>query len=382
MKKTTLWMAALAFTLTGCKDHQPQFEITGSITNATDSTLYLEHLALDGLVTIDSVRLNEKGTFVFRDNRPFNPEFYRLRIADRIINLSIDSTETVTIQADYPSMSTDYTVEGSQNCIDIKEISLLLRKLQLDVNKVTQDRSLTIEERNQQAQNLIDQYKNKVKADFILAAPASATAYFALFQTIGTTLLFNPVDNWEDVRYVAAVGTAWDAHYPGTTRTENLHNIAMQGMKNSRPKPAVQLNVDSTQVEEIGIIDIALKDIQGKTRRLSDLKGRVVLLDFTAYATPKSQERIIQMRRIYNKYSGRGLEIYQVSFDPDEHYWKTACEHLPWICVYDPEGIRSENVLLYQINTLPSYFLIDRHTELKARAENIPNLEKAIEELL
>lgn len=375
-------MAALTIALTGCKGHRQQFEITGSIKNAADSMLYLEHLSLDGLVAMDSARLNESGRFAFAGNRPFNPEFYRLRIADRIINLSVDSTETITVTADYPRMSTDYQVEGSQSCNDIKQISMLQQELQQNVGRVVQDRSLTIEERNRQAQALIGQYKQKVKADFILTNPATAAAYFALFQTIETTLIFNPVDNWEDVRYVAAVGTAWDEHYPGTARTENLHNIAMQGMKNSRPKPRVELNVDSTKVEEVGIIDIALKDIKGKTRRLAELKGKVVLLDFTAYATPNSQERIMQMRRIYDKYAGRGLEIYQVSFDPDEHYWKTACEHLPWICVYDPDGIRSENVMLYQINALPSYFLIDRHAELQARIENIPNLEKAIEELL
>lgn len=382
MKEIALWIAALAITCVNCNNKRSQFHITGSIIQACDSMLYLEHLSIEGLIPMDSIRLKENGQFSFHGNRPFNPEFYRLRVADRIINLSIDSTETVTVTADYPHMNTDYEVTGSPNCEAIKQVGLLLQKLQKDVNHTVQDRTLTLEDRNQKAQQLIEQYKHTIKADFILKDPAAAVAYFALFQTIGSTLIFNPVDNWEDVRYVAAVGTAWDEHYPGTPRTENLHNIAMQGMKNSRPRQATDLQIDSSKIEEVGIIDIALKDIKGTTRRLSDLKGKVVLLDFTAYSTPKSKERILQMRSLYEKYAKRGLEIYQVSFDPDEHYWKTACENLPWICVYDPDGIHSDNVVLYQLHGLPSYFIIDRRSELKARAEYISDLEKTIEELL
>lgn len=383
MKKINLLGAAmLVLSLAGCSEKLPQFHITGNIGQAADSTLYFEHLSLDGLIVVDSAQLDAKGHFSFCDNRPFNPEFYRLRITDRIINLSVDSTETITVTADFPTMNTDYQVEGSPSCNEIKQISLLLQKLQQNVNRVAQDRRLTVEERSQQAQDLISQYKYKVKTDFILKDPAAAAAYFAVFQSLGSTLIFNPVSNWDDVRYIAAVGTAWDEHYPGTARTENLHNVAMQGMKNSRPKQSIELKVDSSQVEEVGIIDIALKDIKGNTRRLSDLKGKVVLLDFTVYSGSNSQERILQMRHLYNKYVEQGLEIYQVSFDPDEHYWKTACENLPWVCVYDPDGSHSNNVTLYQLRTLPCYFLINRKAELTARSESIPNLGKAIEELL
>ena len=78
-----------------------QFHVAGSIANAKDSTLYFEHNGLDGFSTIDSVKLDEKGNFSFSGDKMNNPEFYRLRIAGQIINIAIDSTETVDVKATY-----------------------------------------------------------------------------------------------------------------------------------------------------------------------------------------------------------------------------------------------------------------------------------------
>ena len=178
------------------------------------------------------------------------------------------------------------------------------------------------------------------------------------------------------------MATAWDANYPGTNRTENLHNIAIQGMKNTkRPTPVSLADIDPEKISASGIIDIELPDIHGKNRKLSDIRNKVVLLDFTAYSLPSSQERIMQMRGLYDRYAAQGFEIYQVSIDPDEHYWKTACEHLPWTCVYESRGEASGYLGSYLVRRLPTFFLIDRHGDLVARDEQIEDLEKAIGKL-
>lgn len=110
MKITKLYSAAVimvaALALTSCNNKK--FHINGNITEAKDSMLYLENISLNGPVKIDSVKLGEDGTFDFQENAmdSITPEFYRLRIANQTINLSIDSTETVTVKAAYPQMST------------------------------------------------------------------------------------------------------------------------------------------------------------------------------------------------------------------------------------------------------------------------------------
>lgn len=379
MKKMICAMAALTMLATACKDKGEQFEINGRIAEADGKTLYFEAVTLNGIEALDSTRLDEDGQFCFQGTRPFNPEFYRLRIDRQIVNLSVDSTETIHVEAELPDMGTDYEVEGSGNCQTLKEINNKLIALQQSIKDITNDKALTLGEQERLVHEKINLYKNEMKMHYIMENPASAPAYFALFQTVNGSLIFNPISNPDDIKFVGAVATAWDANYPGTSRTENLHNIAIQGMKNTkRPTPVSLEDIDPGKISAAGIIDIELPDIHGKNRKLSDIRNKVVLLDFTAYSLPSSQERIMQMRGLYDKYSPLGFDIYQVSIDPDEHYWKTACEHLPWTCVYESRGEASGYLGSYLVRRLPTYFLINRHGDLVARDEQIDDLEKTI----
>ena len=379
MKKMICAMAALTMLATACKDKGEQFEINGRIAEAAGKTLYFEAVTLNGIEALDSTRLDEDGQFCFQGTRPFNPEFYRLRIDRQIVNLSVDSTETIHVEAELPDMGTDYEVEGSGNCQTLKEINNKLIALQQSIKDITNDKALTLGEQERLVHEKINLYKNEMKMHYIMENPASAPAYFALFQTVNGSLIFNPISNPDDIKFVGAVATAWDANYPGTSRTENLHNIAIQGMKNTkRPTPVSLEDIDPGKISAAGIIDIELPDIHGKNRKLSDIRNKVVLLDFTAYSLPSSQERIMQMRGLYDKYSSLGFDIYQVSIDPDEHYWKTACEHLPWTCVYESRGEASGYLGSYLVRRLPTYFLINRHGDLVARDEQIDDLEKTI----
>ncbi|MBP7358821.1 MAG: DUF4369 domain-containing protein, partial [Prevotella sp.] len=123
MKKTILklfYVCVIVVTTIGVSScGRQKFHIEGNITDAKDSTLYFENEGLNGPVVLDSVKLAEDGSFSFSGNKTDAPEFYRLRIAGQCINLSIDSTETVTVKASYPTMPTKYTVSGSYNCSKI-----------------------------------------------------------------------------------------------------------------------------------------------------------------------------------------------------------------------------------------------------------------------
>ena len=155
----------------------------------------------------------------------------------------------------------------------------------------------------------------------------------------------------------------------------------MRGHKNTR-KHTIKLNLDDEKVKETGIIDMGFPDISGVERRLSQLQGNVVLLDFMAYGMKGSQERIMALREVYAKYHSRGLEIYQVSLDGDEHYWKTMCRQLPWVCVWDHEGLDNDIVSIYNLQQLPTWFLIDRGNNLVGRQEMMGDLETEIQKLL
>ena len=231
---------------------------------------------------------------------------------------------------------------------------------------------------------MITAYKEEVKRNYIYKEPYKAYAYFALFQAIGNYLIFNPRANKEDIKAFAAVATSWDTYYPHAERGQNLHNIAIEGMKNQRIVEAqnADIQIEASKVQEAGVLDIALLDNKGNMRHLTDLKGQVVLLDFHVFALKDSPARIIQLRELYNKYHAQGLEIYQVSLDSDEHFWKQQTAALPWISVRDEYGINSRTITLYNIQAVPDYFIIDRGYNLVKRASQMKDLEAEIKKLL
>ena len=380
MKKYVL-IAMAALAMASCSEKK--FHVEGTISNAKDSLLLLENVGIEEITVVDSIRLDEDGSFNFSGDAQESPEFYRLRIAGQIINVSIDSTETVTVKAKYPQMATEYEISGSDNCLKIKELALKQIALRQRAIAISENEDLTVKETNDSIMGLISQYKEDIKKNYIYAEPGKAYAYFALFQTLGDMLLFNPRADREDIKAFAAVATSWDSFYPNSARGANLHNIAIEGMNNIRINDAARAQtIDASKVSSAGIIDIALRDNNGKQRKLSDLKGKVVLLDFHVFATEDSPARILQLRELYNKYHAQGFEVYQVSVDPDEHFWKQQTAALPWINVRDANGLQSQTLAIYNVQAIPDYFLIDRGNNIVGRAQNIKDLEQTLKNLL
>ena len=379
MKKYVV-LALAVMGMAACSEKK--FHVEGSITNAKDSVLYLENISLMGPEVIDSVRLDGDGRFSLAGAAQQAPEFYRLRIYDQIISLSIDSTETVTVNAAYPQMATQYEVSGSDNCSKIKELALRQMQLQQRALAVSRSEALTFQQANDSILAMVKQYKEDVKREYIFPDPAKPYAYFALFQALGNTLIFNPRADRDDIKVFAAVATSWDTYYPDAERGKNLHNIAIEGMKNIRTIEAEQAKtIDPSKVQSSGVIDIALTDNKGRVRRLTDLKGQVVLLDFHVFGQKESPARILALRELYNKYHDRGFEIYQVSLDGDEHFWKQQTEALPWISVRTDET-NNGFLTVYNIQTLPEFFLIDRGNNLVSRSQQIKDVDTAIQKLL
>ena len=381
----TAVMGVAVLSLGSCTEKK--FNINGTITQAKDSVLYLENMSLNGPKAVDSVKLDENGNFEFKQKAPDAPEFYRLRIANQMVNLAVDSTESITVKAAYPTMSANYEVSGSEECTKIRDLAYMQLALQRQVTAIANSPALGVEAVEDSVTKVLEVYKNKVKLNYIFKEPMKAYSYYALFQTIvlgnANILIFNPRSSKDDVKVFAAVATSWDTYFPKAERGLNLHNIAIEGMKNVRIlENNARQTISADKVQVAGVIDIALTDNHGRVRKLTDLKGKVVLLDFQAFAAEGSLKRIMMMREIYNKYHDRGFEIYQVSFDPEEHFWKTKTAALPWVSVWDENGTRSAVLAQYNVQTLPTFFLIDRNNTLQKRDAQIKDLDAEIQALL
>lgn len=377
-------MLCAAAVLTACGGDK--YHVEGELKDAKDSVLYFEHVGLSGIEEVGRTTLDKEGQFEFSGDAPDAPDFFRLRIGDQIINIAIDTAETVSVKARYPQMSTIYEVSGSDDNQKIKELALKQIDLQERVLALEGSGSLPEPELRDSLQRMLYTYKEDVKRDYIFPAPYKSYAYFALFQTLGPWLIFDPKSNADDVRVFGAVATSWDTFYPGAERGENLHNIAIEGMKNVRivesRRQAQAQAVDENKIVESGIIEIQLPDNHGRQQRLTSLKGKVVLLDFHMFGLADSPQRILSLREYYNKYHAQGLEIFQVAFDRDEHFWKQMTDALPWICVRDAESINSPLFVSYNIPSLPEFFLIDRQNNLVKRSSQMKDLDAEIRALL
>lgn len=383
MKKIFL-MALAALALGACNSEQ-KFKVEGEVTGADGKMLYLEASALEGIVPLDSVKLKSGGSFSFKQAAPESPEFYRLRVEDKVINFSVDSTETVTLNAPYADFSTAYTVEGSPNSSKIKELTLKQMKLQSGVDALLrgmQAHRMGTDVFEDSLAALLKAYKDDVKINYIFAAPNTAAAYFALFQKLNNYLIFDPLNSKDDIKCFAAVATSLNNFYPHADRSKNLYNIVIKGMKNTRPAQQKVMEIPEEVINETGIIDINLRDMKGNVHKLSDLKGKAVILDFTIYQTAVSAAHNYMLRDLYDKYAAQGLQIYQVSLDADEHYWKTTADNLPWICVRDANGVYSSFAAAYNVKNVPALFLINKKNELSARGDNLKDLEAAVKALL
>ena len=382
MKKKSAYIltALLAGSLVACQQ-EPVFQIEGEVSGAADKTLYLEQSGLEGIVSLDSVKLDEDGSFRFTGARPASPEFYRLRVDDKVINFSVDSTEVLKLHAGYDNFPTGYRIEGSENNVKIQELVLLQAELQDKVNQLGRS-GLPVGVIRDSLTHLVDAYKDNVSRQYIFAAPNRTYAYFALFQQLNGMMIFDPLSDKNDVKCFAAVATSLNNLYPHADRSRNLYNMVIKGMKNTRVPQVKDVTLPADKIQEASIIDIELKDLNGKIHRLTDLKGKVVLIDFTAYSSAASGARNLALRELYNKYASQGLVIYQISLDADEHFWKTAADNLPWICVRDPQGPYSTYLSLYGVTGLPATFLVNRSNELSLRVDEKTHLEQAIKNLL
>jgi glutathione peroxidase-family protein len=141
----------------------------------------------------------------------------------------------------------------------------------------------------------------------------------------------------------------------------------MDAIKNERQAERNLLMKELIAKGGTGYINIKLPDKNGNTQELSELQGKVVLIDFSLYEAPENVDYTFALRDLYNKYHDRGFEIFQVSLDENRFLWEKAIQNIPWICVRDELGTNTPYVLSYNISTLPTSFLMDRQGNIIAR---------------
>ena len=381
MKRNIVIRIAFLVTITvlffSCSGNN-QFTIKGTITDGNSKMLYFENVTATKVILLDSVKLSKSGSYKFKHQRPEAPDFYRLRINYQFINFTVDSTEVITINSDTLHFAKNYTVEGSIESEHIKTLTLLQLKTSETYNKLQKQyssQSITADDFNEQIEICIEDYKEEAK-NIIFLNPASASAYFAIFQQINSLLIFDPY-NKSDSKIYGAVANNWNQRYPDAPRTKHLAQLFTNSLAIIRGEQTQDL--DTKTIESKEYFDITLSSYDNKSYRLSEIgKNKIVLVDFIAYGIEGAPLHNQQIAKVYEKYYSNGFLVYQISLDTDEHIWKNSAINLPWICVVDPQSTNSDIVKKYNIRAIPTGFILDRNGDIVKRIEDYTKLENDI----
>jgi len=382
--KKLLFLTILTFGVFASCKQGDKFTVEGTVTSAGGDTLYLEHRDLAGLELIDSVILKDNGAFKFKQPAPQNPEFYQLRLGKQVVAFAIDSAETINISADASDLYKTFVVEDSYTNSQLRLVDELTQKAEKDISNLEKNHTAGILDDVGYINNLdslLTEYKGEI-SNIILTNPSSAAAYYAVFQKINDYLIFDPYDK-RDYAMFGAVATSWNRYFADTKRAKHLYDFTVNALNTRRQQERQDALFENIPVETgSGLPDITLPEVGGSRVALSSLVGKVVVLDFVVYNADFSPAHNIQLNNIYSKYKSQGVEVYQISFDSDQHFWKTSADNLPWITVHDAASVNSSLLSRYNVRELPTTFIMNREGDVVSRLENLTQLPEELNKVL
>lgn len=131
-------------------------------------------------------------------------------------------------------------------------------------------------------------------------------------------------------------------------------------------------------------LQIRLPDVKGDSISLVAQKGKVILLDFWASWCMPCRVSNRKLVKLYDKYKSKGFEIFGVSLDEDRRDWIRAIkfDKISWIQVVDDRGWKAQTGIDWNINQIPTSFLIDKEGKIVGMNLEGKELEKAVKELL
>jgi thiol-disulfide isomerase/thioredoxin len=367
----------IACLLLACEDDKQQFRIDGKIAGGAGKTLYLENIGVAKIVTVDSLRLTADD-FKFCRQRPAFPDFYRLRLGRQVINLAIDSTETIHVETEAASFGKGYTLAGDVfQSQKIKELTLLQNTAATHYKALQeqyQAGGLSANRYAVRVDSVVNAYKTAAK-DYLFPDLLALTAYFALFQQIDKLFIFDIYDK-DDNKLFGAAANLWNTLYPESPRAAQLKKFYLESRAIIRGE---QQPLPITEAKTL--FDVALLSLDNKPLRLSEIGDeKWTLIDFTAYSGAHSPAHNLQLAELYDRYRSKGLEIYQIALESDVHFWKNAAINLPWHCVRDPEAGYSAIAQRFNVTRIPTSFLRNKKGDIVARVEDYSTLNKTVAE--
>jgi thiol-disulfide isomerase/thioredoxin len=363
----------------GCGQGDSDTGISGTITGGAGKTVYLERFVNNHGVKSDSSVIGSDGAFRIVPARPLEKNYYRLMFDERdYIILITDSTEKIRITAEAGKLGESAKVEGSED-------TRVLRDFEKEYN----NRLSKQEEPSARLREpgLSDEEVSKYREEVISARKeVSAFVRHWLESNSSTPAAIGAVqvlDIRTDLPQYQKVMKDQRPEFTATTFYKMLRQkveFAQSGgmvqdeQEISDPRAMPQQRVEGVLIG-LGktVPEIALPDPDGTVRRLSDLRGKVVLLDFWASWCGPCRRENPAVVEAYNAYNADGFEVFSVSLDKEKPRWVDAIaeDGLVWKNhVSDLNGWSSKPAADYGVHSIPFPVLLDREGKVIAYGPN------------
>ena len=382
--KNLLILFITILTLASCGESTNEFIITGKLENAaTGNIIFLSKPTKTGVETIDSTLIGDDGKFELKGNTSY-PDFYLLRTKpnENVVVLA-DSADRLTVTGDFADFMNTNKISGSKDIELLNKVSEKIKdtKLQIDSLKQVVTQINNLEMSDSVLADLDKEFKEillsqkEFSKKIIDENANSMVSFFVLTQQVEAN---TPVFAKEDLKYFEKVHKNLNERYPQSEYVKVLFSWIDQ-MKNPQPNQP-QAHRTTFNIGD-KVPDIVLKNTQGQSKSLSELKGNYVLLDFWAAWCSPCRAESPNLVDNYKKYNKKGFDIFQVSLDKDPSAWIEAIEKdglKGWTHVRDAQSV---NASAYGIVSIPTNFLIDKDGKIVAMNLRGPQLAAKLQEL-
>ena len=354
--------------MTMCGDRDTA-RISLTVKGAPDSTqVVVSRLALNEMQVLDTVyTAGEKAECRVTVN-PGSPEFIYLTFgSEGVVSLLLQDRDRVSVAVDWSRPSV-VSIEGSGESVLMQEVNDGIRTFNHKFDSLFAEMSSAETEgdvdRSSALRRELGVLYVRHKQDalrYVLRHKGSMTVIPVLYQVA-------PNGQWifseaTDALVMEQVYDTLHTLYPVSPYLTALAD-EVQSRRN-----LMDMGNILSDAEEVDFPEIALADVNGEVRSLTALKGRVIVLYFWDPSVMEQRIFNVGLKELYEKYSRRGLEIYQVALTQDKTAWAMQVkeQELPWISVCDPSGASSTAAMMYNVSQLPAMYVISRDGVITAR---------------